>query len=172
MVNQITSYKLRKILVNVGFCGGPMPTPSNCWHYSLLNITVVSFMVKVNSSQKESLDISRKYFSLLNRFLTSKSIVPCNRIFVKSSTASKLAIIRLESRFWSFVEKKKRYQILYCSLVNYSTRGTKNLASLLEWVPIADKIGWKDGILSVASLWILANLYKIPGLEPTGWKVL
>ena len=63
-------------------------------------------MVKVNSSQKESLDISRKYFSLLNRFLTSKSIVPCNRIFVKSSTASKLAIIRLESRFWSLWKRK------------------------------------------------------------------
>ena len=40
--------------------------------------------------------------------------------------------------------------------------------SLYVGVPIADRIGWKDGTPSLIGLWILAQLYKIPGHEHTG----
>ena len=33
---------------------------------------------------------------------------------------------------------------------------------------MADKIGLKDGRLSVTTLWTLAKPYIIPGLEPEG----
>ena len=51
-------------------------------------------------------------------------------------------------------------------------RAQKNFAILYVGVPISDKIGWKGGTPSLIGLYILARPYKIPGLEPTGYKSL
>ena len=59
---------------------------------------------------------------------------------------------------------------MYSLVVKGSSIGTKNFASLYVGVPMADKIGLKDGRPSVTILWTLAKPYVIPGLEPEGLK--
>ena len=61
---------------------------------------------------------------------------------------------------------------MYSLVVRGSSIGTKNFASLYVGVPMADKIGLKDGGPSVAILWTLAKPYINPGLEPEGLKSL
>ena len=61
---------------------------------------------------------------------------------------------------------------MYSLVVRGSSIGTKNYASLHVGVPMADKIGSKDGRPSVTILWTLAKSYIIPGLEPEGFKSL
>ena len=56
--------------------------------------------------------------------------------------------------------------MVYSLVVRGSSFGTKNVASLYVGVPMADKIGLKDGRPSVTILWTLAEPYIIPGLEP------
>ena len=59
-----------------------------------------------------------------------KPIVSCKGIFVKSNSTSKLAIIRMESKFLCSRGKEKESRMVYWLLVDGSKRGTKNLASL------------------------------------------
>ena len=61
---------------------------------------------------------------------------------------------------------------MYSLVVSGSSIGTKNFASFYVDVPMADKIGLKDGRPSVTILWTLAKPYIIPGLEPEGLKSL
>ena len=61
---------------------------------------------------------------------------------------------------------------MYSLVVRGSSIGTKNFASLYVGVPMADKIGLKDGRPSVTILWTLAKPYIIPGLQPEGLKSL
>ena len=61
---------------------------------------------------------------------------------------------------------------MYSLVVRGSSIETKNFASLYVGVPMADKIGQKDVRSSVTILWILAEPYIIPGLEPEGFKSL
>ena len=50
--------------------------------------------------------------------------------------------------------------------------GSKNFASLQVGVPIADKIGQKGSSPFLGSLCTFPNLYKQPGLDPTGLMFL
>ena len=59
---------------------------------------------------------------------------------------------------------------MYSLVVKDSSIGAKNFASLYVGVPMADKIGLKDGRPSVTILWTLAEPYIIPGLEPEELK--
>ena len=61
---------------------------------------------------------------------------------------------------------------MYSLVVRGSSIETKNFASLYVGVPMADKIGQKDVRSSVTILWILAEPYIIPGLEPEGFRSL
>ena len=61
---------------------------------------------------------------------------------------------------------------MYSLVVWGSSIGTKNFARLYVGVPMADKIGLKDGRPSVTILLTLAKPYIIPGLEPEGIKSL
>ena len=49
---------------------------------------------------------------LSDKFSAHKFFVFCDRIFVKSDSTSKLAIIRLESKFLSSLEKEKESEHL------------------------------------------------------------
>ena len=55
-------------------------------------------------------------------------------------------------------------------LVRGFSSWSQNLARLKVGVPIADRIGRKDGAPSSNASWILASPYKTPGLEPDGYK--
>ena len=66
----------------------------------------------------------------------------------------------------------KESLIVHSLVVRGSSIGTKNFASLYVGVPMADKIGLKDGRPSVTILRTLAKPYIIPGLEPEGLKPL
>ena len=57
---------------------------------------------------------------------------------------------------------------MYSLVVRGSSIGTKNFAILCLGVPVADKIGLKDGRPSVTIFWTLAK----PGLEPERLKSL
>ena len=57
-------------------------------------------------------------------------------------------------------------------VVRGSSIGTKNFASLYVGVPMANKIGLKDGRSSVTILWTLAEPNIIPGLESERLKSL
>ena len=61
---------------------------------------------------------------------------------------------------------------MYYLVVTGSSIETKNFESLYVGVPMADKIGPKDGRQSVTILWTLANPCIIPDLEPEGLKSL
>ena len=61
---------------------------------------------------------------------------------------------------------------MHSLVVRGSSIGTNKFASLYVGVPMADKIGLKDGRPSVSILWTLAEPYIIPGLEPQGLKFL
>ena len=56
---------------------------------------------------------------------------------------------------------------VYSLVVRGSSTGTKNFASLYVGVPMADKIGLKDGRPSIKILWTLAKSYIIPGFPIT-----
>ena len=93
-------------------------------------------------------------------------------MLVKSDSISKLAITSLESKLWSSSENVKESLIVYSVVVRSSSTGTKNFARLYVGVPMADKIGLKDGSPSV-TIWLnLAEQYIIPGLKPEGLKSL
>ena len=62
--------------------------------------------------------------------------------------------------------------MVYSFEVKGANKGTKNFANFYVGVPISDKIGRKGGTPSLIGLCILARPYKIPGLEPTGCKVM
>ena len=62
----------------------------------------------------------------------------------------------------------KESLIVYSLVARGSSIGTKNFASLYVSVSMTNKIGLKDGRLSVTILWTLAEPYIIPGLEPEG----
>ena len=62
--------------------------------------------------------------------------------------------------------------MVYSLVVRGSSIGTKNVASLYVGVPMADKIGLKDGRPSVTILWTLAEPYIIPGHKPERFKSL
>ena len=66
----------------------------------------------------------------------------------------------------------KESLIVYYLVVTGSSIETKNFERLYVGVPMADKIGLKDGKQSVTILWTLANPYIIPDLEPEGLKSL
>ena len=62
--------------------------------------------------------------------------------------------------------------MVYSFEVKGAKKGTKNFANLYVGLPISDKIGQKGGTSTSIVLCILAQPYKIPGLEPTGCKSL
>ena len=61
---------------------------------------------------------------------------------------------------------------MYSLVVRGSSIGTQNFARLYIGVPMADKIGLKDGRPFVTILLTLAKPCIIPGLEPEGLKSL
>ena len=61
---------------------------------------------------------------------------------------------------------------MYSLVVRGSSIETKNFASLYVGVPMADKIGLKDGRPSVTILWTLAEPYLNQGLEREGLELL
>ena len=61
-----------------------------------------------------------------------------------------MAIISLESIVWS---SRFYWLWVYSLVVRGPYNETKNLASLYVGVPMADKIGQKDGKPSVTNLW-------------------
>ena len=61
---------------------------------------------------------------------------------------------------------------MYSLVVRGSSIETKNFASLYVGVPMADKIGLKDGRPSVTILWTLAEPYINQGLEREGLESL
>ena len=61
---------------------------------------------------------------------------------------------------------------MYSLVVSGFSIGTKNFASFYVGVPMADKIGLKDGRPSVTILQTLAKPYIISVLEPEGLKSL
>ena len=67
---------------------------------------------------------------------------------------SKLAIISFESKL---VKNMKESLIVYSLVVRDCSIGTKNLASFYVGVPMADKLGLKDGRPPVAIFWTLAK---------------
>ena len=69
------------------------------------------------------------------------------------------------------LSQKKKKPLLYnhCLVMGFSS-WSQNLARLYVGVPIADRIRQKDGVPSSNALWILASLYRTPGLEPDGYK--
>ena len=85
---------------------------------------------------------------------------------------SKLAITRLESNAKSSSEKENEFLLEYSLDVKGASKGTKIFTILYVGVPISDKIGQKGGTPSLIGLSILAQPYKMPGLEPTGCKSL
>ena len=89
-----------------------------------------------------------------------------------SDSISKLAIKSLESKLWSSSGNVKESLIVYPLVLRGSNIGTKSFESLYVGVPIADKIGLKDGRPSVTILWTLAEPYIIPVHEPEGLKSL
>ena len=50
--------------------------------------------------------------------------------------------------------------------------GTKYFANFYVGVPVAERIGWKDGHTSATALCTLHKAYKIPGLLPTYFTFL
>ena len=77
---------------------------------------------------------------------------------------------------WSLIPLQKENESfpVYSLTVNSLRINTKNFARLSTAVPIADRIGQKDGISFVDEfyLWTLHKPYMIPGLLPTGFKSL
>ena len=95
-------------------------------------------MVKVNNSQFSS------------KYLTHKSVVSCNSIFMKSDSSSKLVIFRLIKllfikHFLKVCSKKEKDSLIVSwLLVECSKRGGK--ASLCKSLPFLDiEIGREDG---------------------------
>ena len=78
----------------------------------------------------------------------------------------------LQVELWNSSAIVNESLIVYSLAVRGCSIGTKNFASLYAGVPMADKIGLKDGRPSVTILWTLAEPYIIPGLEPEGLKSL
>ena len=81
---------------------------------------------------------------------------------------SKFAITMLESNVKSSPEKESESLIVYSLDVKDARKGTKNFAILYVGVPISNKIGRKGETPSLINLCILAEPYKITGLEPIG----
>ena len=67
-------------------------------------------------------------------------------MFVKSDSIPKLVITSFESKLWSSSVNMKESLRVYSLVDRGSSIGTKNFASLFVGVPVADKIGLKDGI--------------------------
>ena len=78
-------------------------------------------------------------------------------MLVMSDSISKLAIISFESKLWSSSANVKDSLIVYSLVVRGFSIGTNNFASVFVGVPMADKIGLKDGRTSVTVLWTLAK---------------
>ena len=93
----------------------------------------------------------------LNKSSTKRLKVSCKGILVKSDSTSKLAIIKLESWFKSSSTNGNESLIVYSFKVKGIKSGSKNLDSLYVGVPIANKIGQKEGTPSLICWWILAQ---------------
>ena len=69
-------------------------------------------------------------------------------MLVKGDSISKLAIANFESKLWSSSANVKD-SLVYSLVVRGSAIGTKKFVSLYVGVPMADKIGLKDGMPSM-----------------------
>ena len=67
------------------------------------------------------------------------------------------------------VKRLKRKSLLLYNYYLFSS-GSQHLARLSVVIPIIDRNGWKDGVLSSSALWILENPYRTAGLEPDEWR--
>ena len=90
---------------------------------------------------------------------------------MKIDFISKTAIKQKASKSKTFLAKEKR--VLYCIIIAWqgvSVVGRKIVATLQLEISIVDRIGQRDRIPSSNALWILLSPYRIPGLEPDGYK--
>ena len=93
-------------------------------------------------------------------------------MMTKSDFVSQLVIKSLQSKLWNSSSNMKEPLILYSLVVRGSSIGTKNFTSFYVDVTMTDKRDLKDGRLSLAILWTLAETYIIPVFEPEALKSL
>ena len=86
------------------------------------------------------------------------SIVSPKGMLVNRLSTSKLPIRFLELSFLTSLANENESWTVYSFSVKGFKIGTRNLAKSYVGVPIADKIGHKDGQLSLTGLWTLACL--------------
>ena len=88
----------------------------------------------------------------LNKRSAQSSIVSCKGILLKSDSTLKLAITKLESKFESSATNENKSFIVHPFKVKGASNGTKHSDSLYVGVPIAGRIGRKDGTPSLIGL--------------------
>ena len=87
-------------------------------------------------------------------------------MLVKRLSTSKPAMIQLASKLATSSTNENEWWTVNSLTVKGDKIGTKTFARLCVVVPIADKMGQKEGQLSMIGLCILALLQSIPGLHP------
>ena len=84
---------------------------------------------------------------------------------------SSLGIFVNNWQIWIFGQissaKTNESATVYSLAVEGFKNFSKNFANLLAGVPIAERLGRKNGSHLRVFLWILTNSYKMFGLEPT-----
>ena len=89
-------------------------------------------------------------------------------MLVKRLSTSKPAMIQLASKLATSSTNENEWWTVHSLTVKGDKIGTKTFARLYVGVPIADKMGQKEGQLSMIGLCILALPQSIPGLHPVG----
>ena len=79
-------------------------------------------------------------------------------MFVKRLSTSKLAMIQLASKLVTSSANENKSWTVNSLTVKGDKTGTKNFSRLYVGVPIAVKMGWKEGQLSMIGLCTLALL--------------
>ena len=95
-------------------------------------------------------------------------MVSSNGMLVKRLSPSKLAIIQLVSKLTTSSANENESWTVNSLTVKGDKIGTKNFARLYVGVPIANKMGRKEGQLSMIGLCDLALPQSISGLDSVG----
>ena len=95
-------------------------------------------------------------------------MVSYNGMLVKRLSTSKLVMIQLESKLATSSANENESWTVKSLTVKGDKIGTKNFARLYVGVPIADKMGQKEGQLSLMGLYTSALPQSIPGLDTIG----
>ena len=99
------------------------------------------------------------------------SIVSSKGIFVNNDLISKLHIVKESDLIFklsnSWTEEKESFTMCGPEEIGRK-RGTKNLETTREKVPIEERIGLRG----TPGLWIFGKPYKIPGRKPEGNNLL